>query len=260
MATRVDLTHLLDLSGKVAIVTGAASGMGRETARYFAAAGASVVVADRDEPRAEAVAAELRDSGAKALAISVDIADESSVIGLMERTVGQFGTVDILVNNAAIQDRAMLEDTTVEFWDRMLTVNLRGTFLCLREAAKIMRAKGQGGVIVNVASVGGTHPVMTGLAAYGASKAGVIAVTRNAAFELASAGIRVNSVLPGGVMTEGGANARGTIPEGRAIQMPLLGRIGQPADIASVILFLAGPGSSYITGQTFIADGGFLMG
>jgi len=234
--------------------------MGRETARYFAAAGASVIVADRDEPRAQAVAAELKAAGGKAQAVAVDISDEASVIGLMDQTVGRFGTVDILVNNAAIQDRAMLTDTTLEFWERVQSVNLRGPFLCLREAAKIMRAGGNGGAIVNVASSSAVHPVMTGLTAYAAAKAGVTALTRNAAFELASAGIRVNSVLPGGVMTEGGAASRGTTPEGRAIQIPPIGRIGQPEDIAALILFLAGPAAGYITGQMFIADGGFLMG
>src|SRR5579859_6479826 len=114
MANPVDVTRLLDLTGKVAIVTGSASGMGRETARYFAAAGASVIVADRDEAPAEAVAAELRDAGRKALAVRVDIADEASVIALMKHTTEHFGGLDILVNNAAIEDRAMLEDITVE--------------------------------------------------------------------------------------------------------------------------------------------------
>ena len=198
MANPVDVTRLLDLTGKVAIVTGSASGMGRETARYFAAAGASVIVADRDEAPAQAVAVELRDSGAKALAVRVDIADEASVIGLMERTVAAFGGLDILVNNAAIQDRAKLEDITVEFWDRVQSVNLRGTFLCLREAARIMRDQGRGGAVVNVASTSAVHPVMVGLTAYAAAKAGVTALTRNAALELAAAGIRVNAVLPVG--------------------------------------------------------------
>src|SRR5271170_2493169 len=197
--TPADIGKLLDLTGKVAIVTGSASGMGRETARYFAAAGASVIVADRDEAPAEAVAAELRGSGAKALAVRVDIANEASVIAMMERTVAEFGELDILVNNAAIQDRAMLEDITVEFWDRIQAVNLRGPFLCLREAAKIMRAQGRGGAIVNVASTSAVHPVMNGLTAYASAKAGVTALTRNAALELAAAGIRVNAVLPGGV-------------------------------------------------------------
>jgi NAD(P)-dependent dehydrogenase (short-subunit alcohol dehydrogenase family) len=123
-----------------------------------------------------------------------------------------------------------------------------------------MRAQGRGGVIVNVASTSAVHPVMRGLTAYASSKAGVTALTRNAALELADAGIRVNAVLPGGVMTEGGMSSRGTVPEGRAIQMPPLGRIGVPEDIAALILFLAGTGASYITGQTFVADGGFLIG
>jgi NAD(P)-dependent dehydrogenase (short-subunit alcohol dehydrogenase family) len=179
---------------------------------------------------------------------------------LMDHTTARFGAVDILVNNAAIQGRALLEDTSLAFWEQMQAVNLRGTFLCLREAAKIMRAQGKGGSIVNVASTAAVHPVMTGLTAYAASKAGVTGLTRNSAFELAPAGIRVNAVLPGGVMTEGGAKASGTTPEGRAIQLPALGFMGQPEDMARLILFLAGPGARYITGQTFIADGGFLIG
>jgi len=258
--TRMDIGKLLDLTGKVAILTGAASGMGRETARYFGAAGAAVIVADRDEAPAEAVAAELRDAGGKALAVRVDIADEASVIALMERTVADFGGLDILVNNAAIQDRAMLEDTTVEFWDRILAVNLRGPFLCLREAARIMRAQGRGGAIVNVASTSAVHPVMLGLTSYASAKAGVTALTRNAALEFAAAGIRVNAVLPGGVMTEGGMKSVGTTPSGRAIQLPPIGRIGQPQDIAGLILFLVGPAAGYITGQLFISDGGFMLG
>jgi NAD(P)-dependent dehydrogenase (short-subunit alcohol dehydrogenase family) len=258
--THADIGRLLDLGGKVAIVTGAASGIGRETAKYFANAGASVIVADRDLHGAEAVAAALRSTGANALAVPVDIADEASVSGLMTETTDRFGALDILVNNAAIQDRAMLEDTTIDFWDRMQAVNLRGPFLCVREAAKIMRAAGNGGAIVNVASLGAIHPVMTGLTAYGAAKAGVAALTRNAAMELAAAGIRVNAVLPGGVMTEGGRNSSGTAPTGRAIQLPPLGRIGKPEDIAALILFLAGPAAGYITGQSFVADGGFMLG
>ena len=154
----------------------------------------------------------------------------------------------------------MLEDTTVEFWDRILAVNLRGPFLCLREAAKIMRAQGRGGAIVNVASTSAVHPVMLGLTGYASAKAGVTALTRNAALELAAAGIRVNAVLPGGVMTEGGMKSVGTTPSGRAIQLPPIGRIGQPQDIAGLILFLAGPAASYITGQLFISDGGFMLG
>ena len=260
MSSRAEIAKLFDLTGKVAIVTGAASGMGRATARYFAGAGAAVVAADWNEPGAEIVAAELQGSGATAIAIKVDISDEASVVALMDRTAREFGRLDILVNNAAIQDRAKLEDTTLAFWERMQAINLRGPFLCLREAARVMKAGGSGGAIVNVSSVGGTHPVMTGLAAYGAAKAGVAQLTRNGALELASAGIRVNTVLPGGVLTEGGAAATGTVPHGRAIEMPLLGRIGQPEDIAALVLFLVAPASSYITGQTFVADGGFLMG
>ncbi len=258
MTALPDIAHLLDLTGKVAIITGAASGMGAETARYLAGAGASVVVADWNAAGAEAKAAELTAGGAKALAVTVDISDEASVIRMMEQVKGQFGRLDILVNNAAILNRALLVDMTVEYWDQIQAVNLRGTFLCLREAAKMMRTGG-GGTIVNISSTGSLHPNMAGLGAYGASKGGVNQLTRNAAFEFAADGIRVNAVLPGGIMTEGGMKSTGTIPSGRAIQLPPLGRIGQPQDIAALVLFLVGPAATYITGQTFIADGGFLL-
>jgi NAD(P)-dependent dehydrogenase (short-subunit alcohol dehydrogenase family) len=259
MTQPIDLAGLLKLDGKVAIVTGAASGMGREIARYLAAAGASVVIADWNQKGAEAVAAELNGDGQKAIAAPVDVSDETSVAAMMESVRAEFGRLDILVNNAALQNRALLLDTDVEYWDRMLAVNLRGPFLCLREGAKMMRATG-GGAVVNISSVGSVHPVMPGLAAYGASKGGLSQFTRNAALELAPAGIRVNAVLPGGVMTEGGAAATGTMPSGRAIQLPPIGRLGEPRDIAALVLFLAGPGAGYITGQSFVADGGFLLG
>jgi NAD(P)-dependent dehydrogenase (short-subunit alcohol dehydrogenase family) len=259
MTTLPDIASLLDLGGKVAIVTGAASGMGRETARYFGGAGASVVAADWNAAGAAAIAAELSEAGVKALPVTVDISDEASVIAMIDKVKTHFGRLDILVNNAGIQNRAMLADMSVEYWDQMQAVNLRGTFLCLREGAKIMRTNG-GGVIVNISSVGSTHPNLIGLGAYGPSKAGVNQLTRNAAFEFAADGIRVNAVLPGGIITEGGMRSTGTIPSGRAIETPPVGRIGQPQDIAALVLFLAGPAATYITGQTFISDGGWLLG
>jgi NAD(P)-dependent dehydrogenase (short-subunit alcohol dehydrogenase family) len=254
-----DVSRLYDLTGMVAIVTGAASGMGRETARHFAAAGAAVVVADWNAAGAATVADELATAGAKTLGVTVDVSKESSVTAMMTRVQAEFGRLDILVNNAALQHRAMLLETSVTYWDQMQAVNLRGPFLCLREAAKIMRTAGRG-AIVNISSIGSLHPVMPGLAAYGAGKGGLSQLTRNAAFELAADGIRVNAVLPGGVMTEGGAAAAGTKPSGRGLQLPPLGRIGQPEDIAFLVLFLTAPASSYITGQSFVADGGFLLG
>jgi NAD(P)-dependent dehydrogenase (short-subunit alcohol dehydrogenase family) len=254
MTQKIDIGSLLDLSGKVALVTGAASGMGRETARYFAAAGAAVVCADWNGPGAEAIAAEL---GGKSIPVTVDVSDEASVIAMMARVKDTFGRLDILINNAALQNRALLAETTVEYWDKIQAVNLRGPFLCLREAAKLMPA---GGAVVNISSTGAIHPMMPGLAAYGASKGGVSQLTRNAALELAPAGIRVNAVLPGGVMTEGWAAATGTVPSGRAITMPPIGRIGMPGDIAALVLFLVSPAASYITGQGFVADGGHLLG
>ena len=149
MTQQIDIGSLLDLSGKVAIVTGAASGMGRETARYFAAAGAAVVCADMNGAGAETIAAEL---GGKSIPVTVDVSDEASVMGMMERVKSAFGRLDILVNNAALQNRALLTETSVAYWDKIQAVNLRGPFLCLREAAKLMQASGYAGRMALVMS------------------------------------------------------------------------------------------------------------
>lgn len=254
-----DLAALYDLSGKVAVVTGGGEGIGGAIVRYLAAAGAAVAIADRNVATAEVLAAELRGLGASVRAWAVDVADEASVAAAFDAVVAEFGRLDILVNNAGIQDRALLADTDVALWDRVHAVNARGTFLCVREAARLMRAAGHGGRIVNISSIGSIHPVMQGLGAYNASKAAVNAVTRSAALELGADGIVVNAIFPGGVMTDGAMRASGPPPSGRALDEPVAARRVDRSDVAATVLFLCGPQAAVITGQTFTVDAGFMI-
>lgn len=254
-----DLTALFGLEGRTAIVTGSARGIGKGIAEGLARAGARVVVADLHGEAAQATADELIQNGFSALAVETDVSDEKSVGRLFEISRERFGNVDILVNNAAIFPRARFLEVSVEDWDRMHEINVRGTFLCMREAVKDMRAQGQGGSIVNISSVNSLHPVIFDNAQYGSSKAGVNILTKTAALEFAGDNIRVNAVLPGGVDTEGARASTAEPAEGPITQqgrMPL-GRIGAPADIANAVLFFAAPASSYITGQLLAVDGGF---
>lgn len=255
---RID--KLYDLSGQVAIVTGAAEGMGREIARYLAAAGADVAVADINRPGAEQAAAEINDGGGRGRAYDLDQSKEDSVVDMVSAVRRDMGGLHILVNNAGIQDREVLENTSVALWDKLQAVNLRGPFLCVREAARVMRADGTRGRIINISSMGSLHPIFEGLVAYNATKAGINALTRNAAFELAEDGITVNAVLPGATPTEGQARAPGPPVDEETIRhmMPPLGRAGTPGDIANAVLFFAAPGASHVTAQFLVVDGGHL--
>jgi NAD(P)-dependent dehydrogenase (short-subunit alcohol dehydrogenase family) len=249
----IDIKSIYDLSGQVAVVTGSAEGMGKEIARYLASAGAAVAIADINLPGAEATAGELAQAGAKTLAVRLD--QVKSV-----RT--HLGSLNILVNNAAVQDRALLDDLPTAMWDKVHAVNLRGPFLCIREVARQMRADKVAGRIVNISSIGSTNAIFDGLIAYNSSKAGVLRLTRNCAHELAPAGITVNAVLPGTVPTRGAMSAPGPAIAPEVVQrvMPPVGRFGQPADIAKAVLFLVTPAAGFITGQTLVVDGGFLAG
>ncbi|BAI74818.1 3-oxoacyl-[acyl-carrier-protein] reductase (plasmid) [Azospirillum sp. B510] len=254
------LSGLFGLHGKTAVVTGAVQGIGLGIARTLAMAGARVVVGDLRGEAAEAAAARLRDEGAEVLGVAVDVSEEESVTAMFSSALAAFGGMDILVNNAGIYPKTPFLELTVAQWDRIHAVNLRGTFLCMREAIRHMKAAGRGGAIVNISSVNSLQPVIHDNAQYGSSKAGVNMLTRTAALEFAPDGIRVNAVLPGGVATEGAAQSVAdrapTGPLAQPGRMPL-GRIGEPADIAAAVLFLSGPGSSYITGQLLAVDGGF---
>jgi 3-oxoacyl-[acyl-carrier protein] reductase len=262
-----DIAALLRLDGTVSVVTGSGRGIGRAIAEYFAAAGAQVVVADIDANNAETVAAAIRSTGGSALGVAVDVASQESVQALYAAVQKACGRLDSLVHAAAIFPKYALLDITVEQWDRILAVNLRGSMLVIREAIRVMKAGGRGGAIVNVSSVSGERELVYHNAAYGASKAGLTNLTKVAALEFGADRIRVNAVLPGGTATEGAIEAtqdmraRGLEQKGPIMhpgRVPL-GMMGQPGDIAAACLFLASPAAAQITGQCLAVDGGFLV-
>jgi NAD(P)-dependent dehydrogenase (short-subunit alcohol dehydrogenase family) len=254
------LGPLFGLDGRVAAVTGAAEGMGQEIANLLAGSGASVAILDRNSDGAAEVARAIDHRGGRALAVGMDLADEKSIVAAIQEVAQRFGGIDILVNCAGIQNRQLLTETSTELWDLVQSINSRGLFVCVREAARIMRAAGRGGRIVNISSMGSIHPIMPGLAAYNASKAAVNALTRSAALELSGDGITVNAILPGAVATAGAAKAPGPATSGRVVAgLPPLGRLATPTDIAAAVLFLAGSGAGAITGQTLCIDAGYLL-
>ncbi|MEO2139180.1 MAG: SDR family NAD(P)-dependent oxidoreductase [Thermoleophilia bacterium] len=261
MAGNESTTDLMRLDGRVALVTGAGRGIGRAIAMRLAEAGAAVAVADLDADAALQVTEAVRAAGGTAEAAPADVSDEADVKTLVRACGEQMGGLDVLVNNAGIFPmRPVLEMATADF-DRVLSVNLRGAFLCTREAALAMVEQGRGGSIVNVTSVDALHPSMVGLAHYDASKHGMWGFTKNVALELAPHGIRVNAVAPGGVLTEGvremGAGTDEVVAA-FAERVPLQ-RMGDPDDIARAVLFLAVPMSAYMTGSQVVVDGGLLL-
>jgi NAD(P)-dependent dehydrogenase (short-subunit alcohol dehydrogenase family) len=254
------MTNPLDFSGKVALVTGAASGMGLATARAFAEAGAAVVLADFKEGAVKAAAEKLAATGHKALAVRCEVSDDAQVAALVDRAVAAFGRLDAAFNNAGVMARiAPTADSTREDWDRVIGVNLRGVWSCMKHELRQMERQG-GGAIVNNASVGALtgNP---GIASYIASKHGVVGLTRTAALEYVKRGIRVNAVNPGLIDTQiardvvsGDERAYAEI----AKNVPI-GRAGRPEEIASVVLWLCSPGASYVVGHALTVDGGMTV-
>ncbi len=242
-------------TAKVAIVTGAARGIGRAIAERLAADGLKVVVADIDGDAAEEAAAEIGRAGETTLARQVDVADGEAVEAMVAGAVAAFGRVDVLVSNAGIMDRAPFLEMTEAFWHRVLDTNLTGAFLCGQAVARQMIAQGGGGRIVNVSSNSGIFGGR-GRAAYGASKAGIVNLTQTMAIELAEHGILVNAVAPGPTKTSD-AQPDEPWPSVRA-RMPL-GRWGQPDEIAAVAAFLASEACSFTTGHVWCADGGYTV-
>lgn len=249
--------HGFQLDGKVAIVTGGGSGIGRATAMLFSSVGAKTVVADLN---LEAARETVEQCANCPVAIQADISDEASVDELFAKAESEFGSCTILVNNAACRTKAGFMDMTVAEWDEMHAVNALGTFLCMRAAIRQMRRAATGGAIVNVSSVSAAHPTIFRNAHYDSSKAGVDALTRAAAVEFAPSGIRINSVQPGGTDTSGGRTISQEVQPSGPMMLPgrmALGRMAQPEELASAILFLASDAASYITGQHLAVDGGY---
>jgi NAD(P)-dependent dehydrogenase (short-subunit alcohol dehydrogenase family) len=256
------LNEIVSLAGRAAVVTGAAWGLGKATARRLAEAGASVLIGDIDVEKAEATAKEISEAhGRRVLAVRMDVTNSADIVAAADRALKEFGSLDIWVNNAGIPSFTPLLDLTEENWDKVMAVNLRGLFVGSREAARRMIAAGKGGVIVNLASLAGFRGISPGQAAYVTSKHGVRGATRQMALELAPHGIRVLAVAPGYCQTEHTAHLATLGPEALA-QIPIpgiagsrLGRVGVADDIARVVLFCASDLALFMSGQTLLADG-----
>jgi NAD(P)-dependent dehydrogenase (short-subunit alcohol dehydrogenase family) len=247
-----------DFSGQVALVTGAASGMGLATARAFAEAGAAVVLADVDERALDTAIADLKGSGRQVLGVPCDVADEVQVAALVGQTVEAFGRLDMAFNNAGIQvPPSDAADEPGETFDRVTAINLRGVWNCLKHELRQMRSQGNG-AIVNCSSLGG----LVGLparATYHAAKHGVIGLTKSAALEYAARGIRINAVCPGPIDTPMIREmwARGEGSESQAAADLPVGRTGKDDEIASAVLWLCSPGASFVIGVALPVDGGY---
>jgi NAD(P)-dependent dehydrogenase (short-subunit alcohol dehydrogenase family) len=243
------------LSGKIALITGAGQGIGEAMAHRFAAAGAAVCVADLVENNAKAVARRISDKGCRALAIQVDISDPVSVERMLSLAGEAFGRLDILINNAGIGHARPFLETPLDEWNKVLATNLTGTFVCAQAAARLMVAQGSG-TIVNVGSISGERGG-TGRAAYGASKAGVILLTKVMAVELSALGVRVNCISPGPTETEQVRQCHDTATREAYHRLLPVKRYAHPDEIAAAALFLAAPDSSFVTGHILNVDGGF---
>jgi 2-dehydro-3-deoxy-D-gluconate 5-dehydrogenase len=264
MVELTPLPQLINLSDRVAIVTGGAMGIGFGIAYRMAEAGASVVIADIDKSAADDAASKLTARGWKASATEADVSDALQVQRMVDLAAEAYGSVDILVNNAGIYPNVSVLQTSEKEFERILTINLKGVFLATKAAAEHMIRQGRGGRIINITSIDALHPSMVGLAVYDASKHGVWGFTKNTALELAPHKIWVNAIAPGGINTPGTGAGKpaGTELEGR-IQLFLknipMHRMGEPDDIGKVALFLASDLASYMTGSQIVVDGGALL-
>lgn len=249
------------LKDKVAIVTGAASGMGRSTAEIFAREGAQVVATDVTEEKLNEVVDGIKEAGGDAIGIVLDVSSPESWQAAVEQTVDTYGGVDVLVNNAGIHVAKGILEAELEDWNTVLAVNTTGVWLGMKSVIPLMQARG-GGSIVNISSIAGIIGGMAdgGGAAYSASKGAVRSLTKHAAQNFAADGIRVNSIHPGAVFT-GLAEAVGLTKEGMAAaygaEIPLPPHVGDPEDIGYGVLYLASDESKYVTGEELVIDGGW---
>jgi 2-dehydro-3-deoxy-D-gluconate 5-dehydrogenase len=270
--SRESITGLFDLSGKSAVVTGGAMGIGFGIARRLAEARARVIIVDVNLEAAETSAARLSEAGWAVQAVQGDVRSATDIAAMVRSVVERHGGLDIWVNNAGVYPACPIVDLAEEVWDRVLSINLKGTFLCSQAAARQMIAQGRGGVIINIASIDAVHPSFVGLGHYDASKGGVLMFTKSLALELAPHAIRIMAIAPGPISTEGTrgetvpAPATASTDVGQAsdagaaiVRRVPLGRVGVPDDIGRVALFLASDAAAYMTGSLVFVDGGFLL-
>jgi 3-oxoacyl-[acyl-carrier protein] reductase len=254
------MSNSFDLNGKVALVTGASSGIGRATAEALAANGARVAINfHRNEAGAEAACSQITDAGGRAIVVQADVTRAGDVQSLVEQTINEFGAIDILVNNAgSLVERLKILELTEERWDEVIDLNLKSAFLCSKAVAGSMMER-KTGAIVNVSSIAGRNGGALGSIHYSAAKGGLITFTKGLAKELAPFGVRVNAVAPGVIDTP--YHEQFSSPEMMKTYAGMipLGRVGTPAEVANVICFLASDAASYLAGETIEVNGGLWM-
>ncbi len=263
---RVPVRELINLKGKAAIITGGATGIGLAISRRLAEAGARIIIADTNLERTQQAVQELGGNGYQADPIQCDVSIEDEVERMTETALKKTGGIDILVNNAGIYPRIPLTQMTGDDFERVISINLKGTFLCSRQVSRHMMERGKGGCIINIVSIDSVHPSADGMAAYDASKGGMLTLTKSMARELGRHDIRVNAIAPGGILTEGVVSKLTESPTDQRkaqlkafmARMPL-GRMGRADDIGRVALFLASDLAGYITGSMVVVDGGYLV-
>jgi NAD(P)-dependent dehydrogenase (short-subunit alcohol dehydrogenase family) len=258
-----EFANPMDVAGRRTIVTGAATGVGRGIAEHFARVGARVMLCDVDAEGGQAVADALTGEGLEAAFRRADVGSPEDAEALVADAVERYGGLDVLVNNAGLQVEKTIEDLDPADWDRLMDVNFKGVYLCSKFAIPVMR-EGGGGSIVNIASVNGFW-VEPGLGAYCASKGGVIALTRSTAADFGRDGIRCNCICPGYIDTGMAGRYLDSLPDPATARAEVatqhaVGRVGQPADIAACVQFLASDAAGFATGSAFVLDGGLSLG
>ena len=260
---------MMQLEGKIALVTGAGRGMGRAISLQLAEAGANIAVSDIDAGTAEDTAVAVKQLGRESIAVPADMGSVGDIDRMIRQAKDAFGRIDIVVNNAGVTKYLDIMDVEEEDWDRIHRVNAKGVFFCMQRAAKELIAQGQGGRIINIASIAGKGYSGTSNAAYAASKGAVISMTHIAALQLGRYDINVNAICPGSTLTtmaeetmagrsEVSGQSMQELAEARDARIPI-GRPNEPDDIAAMAVFLAGPGGRNITGQAINVDGGLVM-